>query len=1129
MTFCRTSRAQGIDEWKTPSPLCKIERKGNLNERTEHATPIGGKNPNGFAALVGTDGNEGMIHGKAPRVSKLPTTTSARARRLNDLAPARGPHPVSCAQGANVMPEGSVSAGGWFCWPKSCWPGLLCFFALVAIGASGAALVYSSYVSGGVALLNSISDATSPPAEIARDLAAINARFLSGRPADDLHDVGLIVRHADPGAPWLPSTGVYDGDPGLSDRMSGSIINARLPYTFSNSAVGIILNPARLTSGATPCACAGDCGSYRFGKGKSLLEQCEARDSPGRPHHYRDLAAMLKAHESSLQWRETCVVNTVNTPRDRNGCRYNEVFLDAVAVGDALPSVVEAVFLPINAGPVDRVEGSPVQARNVRDTFARAFGMQLPLLTFDVRAAQGGRAPFAMMDLDWGPHEGAAAKEEDGADATDAPGPLCVAGRQLPELFLLGAQKCGTTSLARQLVQHGVRLSHSFDDGIAFSNGKEPHFFNTPERYERGIEHYASIFPPCGRDVLTMDATPDYLLDNSSLGRLASMYGSARLERTTFAVLLCEPLQRAQSAFYHMKSHPVAGIATPSSATFSDFVKDDADDPHPLWAHGQYGPQLDGILAQLGQIAIVPTAWYLAAAGPTITGLLSLVQRRSGKRSQRPPLATLQGEARHENAGKHPLLATEITSPVERQSLSKLFQPSNERVYELAYGEDPRVSLLPHVSRPSTRFLEPSYTELVSIVVLVTPDRAGYLKLALEQVRRQTYPRLEVVVVNDLGDDISGGKPGAGAESEPGAVGPIAAVLGRFPDLDVTYRHVETGSSVGYKRNVACSLAQGSVIVTWDSDDLYSDTRVATQVAPILGGKYDASVLRFRIYAWVGTNTIEYYENPWGGPNMGTLTFRRSLWADGAGYPEVDIGEDIGFLDGALQECACSTILPGTEGVYTRHLGGRNTWGWNNASVGVGPNGQRMRRIDRPGFLPDEIDGECIRAEQSMAPRRDRARTLLKYAGSRRNLALVPFGDLEASSSMLPARCLASESAARGSCPVETKRRELRRLLVDGAVAEAPPSVVAFLPPPPPPPSLPPPSPPPSPPPAPPPKVLVQFAVTSGSRCAESLPYGPEPSNFATSTSPLVCTTASPTRPTRGSRSSTATAALAPT
>ena len=145
---------------------------------------------------------------------------------------------------------------------------------------------------------------------------------------------------------------------------------------------------------------------------------------------------------------------------------------------------------------------------------------------------------------------------------------------------------------------------------------------------------------------------------------------------------------------------------------------------------------------------------------------------------------------------------------------------------------------------------------------------------------------------------------------------------------------------------------------------------------------------------------------------MGTLTFRRSLWADGARYPEVDVGEDIGFLDGALQECACSTILPGTEGVYTRHLGGRNTWGWNNASVGVGPNGQRMRRIDRPGFLPAEVDGECMRAEQELRAKQAGARTLLSYGRPRRNRMLMPFGDLEASSSML----------RRGAWPASRRR-----------------------------------------------------------------------------------------------------------
>ena len=51
-------RAQGIDEWKTPSPLRKIERKGEFNlidrskKTTKNLTPIGRVDPNGFAALL---------------------------------------------------------------------------------------------------------------------------------------------------------------------------------------------------------------------------------------------------------------------------------------------------------------------------------------------------------------------------------------------------------------------------------------------------------------------------------------------------------------------------------------------------------------------------------------------------------------------------------------------------------------------------------------------------------------------------------------------------------------------------------------------------------------------------------------------------------------------------------------------------------------------------------------------------------------------------------------------------------------------------------------------------------------------------------------------------------------------
>ena len=475
------------------------------------------------------------------------------------------------------------------------------------------------------------------------------------------------------------------------------------------------------------------------------------------------------------------------------------------------------------------------------------------------------------------------------ADSTGDQDPFCVDGRQIPQLFLLGAQKCGTTSFAKAASQYGVRQSLGVHDGGAFSNSKEPHFFDTPARFERGLEGYASSFPLCGKDVLTMDATPDYLFNNGSLGRLARMYGRARLERTTFAVLLCEPLQRTQSAFYHVRARPVPGVERPASATFADFVAADKGAVHPLWAHGRYGLQLDAILAQLGQVAILPAAWYLASPHPTLIGLLDLVRRRCGRSLPHAPVASPQAAAIHAFAGKHPPLADELPEPT-LSSLAQTFRMSNERAYELAYSDDPRVSLIPPVPSFSRRFLdrnvaavEKAVVPLVSIVTLVTAERAGYLRLVLEQVQRQTYPRLEVVVVDDLSADLS-----------------VVETLASFPTLEISYRLAASGSSVGHKRNLACSVARGAVVVTWDADDQYSDTRVAVQaclpspshptlspfaaptsspcrpvvccplaqllpspcgqVGPILSGRHDVNIFRFRFYAWVSPTSIEYYE-----------------------------------------------------------------------------------------------------------------------------------------------------------------------------------------------------------------------------------------------------------------------------
>ena len=88
------TRAQVIDGWKTPSPLRKIERKGepNLIDRskktTKNLTPIGRVDPNGFAALLGTDVDEEDLAG----VGAVVATDDAA---LVAARPEQGPVPVA--------------------------------------------------------------------------------------------------------------------------------------------------------------------------------------------------------------------------------------------------------------------------------------------------------------------------------------------------------------------------------------------------------------------------------------------------------------------------------------------------------------------------------------------------------------------------------------------------------------------------------------------------------------------------------------------------------------------------------------------------------------------------------------------------------------------------------------------------------------------------------------------------------------------------------------------------------------------------------------------------------------------------------------------------------------------------
>ena len=110
------------------------------------------------------------------------------------------------------------------------------------------------------------------------------------------------------------------------------------------------------------------------------------------------LANMMREHERIKSWNDGCAWGAPSD-NDRFGCMYNEVVLRG---GDSwnhrLPELIEAVFYPKN-GHVDHWEGDRGHAWQMHSNFLRHYHQgrsDTPLLSFDVRKAQHGQAPFAL-------------------------------------------------------------------------------------------------------------------------------------------------------------------------------------------------------------------------------------------------------------------------------------------------------------------------------------------------------------------------------------------------------------------------------------------------------------------------------------------------------------------------------------------------------------------------------------------------------------------------------------------------------------------------------------------------------------------------------------------------------------
>jgi radical SAM protein with 4Fe4S-binding SPASM domain len=122
------------------------------------------------------------------------------------------------------------------------------------------------------------------------------------------------------------------------------------------------------------------------------------------------------------------------------------------------------------------------------------------------------------------------------AAAKTLPAPAYARYRE-PSFLVIGAQKCGTSSLYHNLIRH---------PSIQPAGRKEIHFFD--EHYEKGMDWYRSFFPPMGlfEGMISGEASPRYFFLPQVPGRVARAFPGIKL-----ILLLRNPVDRAYSQYHH--------------------------------------------------------------------------------------------------------------------------------------------------------------------------------------------------------------------------------------------------------------------------------------------------------------------------------------------------------------------------------------------------------------------------------------------------------------------------------------------------------------------------------------------------------------------------------------------------
>ncbi|MCA1737100.1 MAG: sulfotransferase domain-containing protein [Actinobacteria bacterium] len=253
----------------------------------------------------------------------------------------------------------------------------------------------------------------------------------------------------------------------------------------------------------------------------------------------------------------------------------------------------------------------------------------------------------------------------------------------MPDFLVIGAQRCGTSSLYMYLSRHPHVLP---------SLRKEIEYFST--RYQEGEAWYRAHFPlevrmASGRHPSqTFEATPDYLLHPEAPGRAARLIPAARL-----ILLVRDPVTRAYSHYQHNRrlgQEPLSfedalDQEEPRLASEAEKIrKDPSYQARPLRRYsyatrGRYAEQLERWLAHFEpeQVLILGSNDLFGQTAPAF----DRIQRFLGLPAWQPPRFRNYSYLGRPDSPLPPL------QDALRRRLAREFAEPNQRFYDLV-GKD---------------------------------------------------------------------------------------------------------------------------------------------------------------------------------------------------------------------------------------------------------------------------------------------------------------------------------------------------------------------------------------------------------------------------------------------------------